>query len=68
MKTKMIDTVVGLSIPDLIEIQHKLEVMRLDTKDLLEFLDRDKVQLFAEKIDEIKTLKSKLKEVSKIVS
>lgn len=68
MEHTMIDTVVGLSIPDLIEIQHKLQVMRLDTKDLLEFLDRDKVQLFAEKVNEIKTLKSKLADVAKIVS
>ena len=60
--------VVGLAIKDLIEVQKKLTTMRLDTKDLLEFLDRDKVQLFAEKVEEIKILRHKLDGILAIIS
>jgi len=75
-------SVVGLSVEDLLKIKTKLNdscqeipvglprgtsrIMNLDLKDLLSFLDRDKVQLFADMTSEIKILKDKLNNISKI--
>lgn len=60
-------TVVGLSVPDLINISEKLSVLDLDTKDLLEFLDRDKIQLFAGLKNRIKHLEIKLNAVRDVL-
>ena len=56
--------VVGLSIEDLMKVSEKLAVLGLDTGGLLEFLDRDKVQLFAEITLENDILRRRLKRIS----
>lgn len=53
----MMDKVFGLDTGELLDISHKLNTLGLDLKDLIEFLDRDKVQLFAELKGEIRTLR-----------
>ena len=42
------DTILGLSLKDIVKIDRKLMVLGINLVDLLEFLDRDKVQLFAQ--------------------
>ena len=61
-------TTVGLSIEELIAIREKLEVLGLDLKDLLEFLDRDKVMLFSELKDKNKALAIKLLKIDGIIN
>jgi len=58
-------TVVGLSIQDLLDIRHKLDVLGISTSNLLEFLDMDKVQLFAEKERKIAHLERKIADAKK---
>ncbi len=60
-----IESIVGLSVSELTEVRKKLQVAGLNLKDIQEFLDRDKVQLFAEMRQEIKALNRKLEEVRK---
>lgn len=53
-------SIVGLEIEYLLEVKKKLEFLGIDIADILEFLDRDKVILFAEKERKIKELERKL--------
>jgi len=62
--TNRVETVVGLSVEDLIDIGAKLQALGIGTSDLLEFLDRDKIQLFAEHVTRIKRLESKLSTIT----
>ena len=62
-----IDSVVGLSISDLIDVSNKLDVLGITTKELLEFLDRDKVQLFAEQQEKIKRLEANISRIAGIL-
>ena len=62
-----IDSVVGLSISDLIDVSNKLDVLGITTKELLEFLDRDKVQLFAEQQEKIKRLEADISRIAGIL-
>lgn len=50
----------GLSRKDLLSLKKKLTIMGLELKDILTFLDRDKVQLFAEQKGEIYMLKREI--------
>ena len=63
-----IDSVVGLSISDLIDVSNKLDVLGITTKELLEFLDRDKVQLFAEQQEKIKRLEADISRIAGIAA
>lgn len=51
------EKIFGLSKKDLLSLKKKLTIMGLELKDILTFLDRDKVQLFAEQKGEIYMLK-----------
>ena len=64
----MIDYFLGVKAEDCIAIVEKLAVIGIDPHGLLEFLDRDKVQLFAEQELEIKQLKLKLFKIGELVS
>lgn len=61
------DKILGLELKDLSDIACKLDILGLTTADLLTFLDRDKVQLFAEQRSEIKQLERKLNRIDQIV-
>ena len=61
-----VDKVCGLSVNQLAEIKKKLAVLGLDLIDMIEFLDRDRVQLFAEQQTKIKRLESKLNKIAAI--
>jgi hypothetical protein len=60
--------ILGFEIEELLEIKRKLLVLGIDLKDLTTFLDRDKVQLFAEMRLEIKILEQKLQTVRDAVT
>ena len=57
----------GLSLTELTKVRRKLDVLGLDLSDLIEFLDRDKVQLFYELKAEIRQLKYKLEKIAGVV-
>jgi len=52
--------VYGMAINDLIKLHQKLRSMDMELPDILEFLDREKVILFSEQLEEIKCLEGKL--------
>lgn len=65
---KLDNTVIGLSIPDLIKIEVKLAALGINTKELLEFLDRDKIQLFAQQQLEIKKCHATMRRIAAILN
>jgi len=50
----------GLKLEEITKIKHKLDLLDIDLSDLITFLDRDKVQLFAEQNSAIKELKESI--------
>jgi len=63
-----VESIVGLRVDDLLAISEKLAILGLDPTDILEFLDRDKVQLFAELKVQIACLEGKLGRIDRIIS
>ena len=61
------DRIFGMPAADLLEVRKKLTILGISTNELLSFLDRDKVQLFAEQQSKIKMLELKLKKISDVV-
>lgn len=59
------ETLVGMSVSELLEVKKQLDVLGLGLGDLKEFLDRDKVQLFSELKFKIRCLEKKLENVRK---
>lgn len=57
------DTVLGLEISKLANIKRKLDALGINLDDLAEFLDRDKVQLFAEIKNDNRILLRKIEKV-----
>ena len=64
----LVSHVCGLSVRELIEVKCKLECLGLDLSEIIEFLDRDKVQLFAELKSDINMLEKKLRQVRNITA
>ena len=58
-----LDTVLGLEISKLANIKRKLDALGINLDDLAEFLDRDKVQLFAEIKNDNRILLRKIEKV-----
>lgn len=58
-----VELILGMEVKELIEVKHKLDVLGINIKDVKEFLDRDKSQLFAELKTEISMLKRKLHKI-----
>ena len=59
------ETLVGMSVSELLEVKKQLDVLGLGLGDLKEFLDRDKAQLFSELKFKIRCLEKKLENVRK---
>ena len=59
------ETIVGMSVSELLEVKKQLDVLGLGLGDLKEFLDRDKAQLFSELKFKIRCLEKKLEDVRK---
>ena len=57
------DKVLGLKIVELAEVRKKLQVLGLDLIDVIEFLDRDNAQLFAEMKVKIKSQELKIQQI-----
>ena len=53
----------GLTEDELLDIREKLNNENLELKDLIEFIDRDKTQLFAEQQRKIKWFEFKVKAI-----
>lgn len=64
----MRDMVLGLSTEDLLKIKEKLAVIGVEIKDIITFLDRDKVQLFAEQQRQIVALQQKLEAIKNVIN
>ena len=61
----MHEMIVGMSVEELIEVKEKLDIAGVGLRDIKEFLDRDKTQLFVEMKTKIKLLENKLEAVRK---
>jgi len=59
----MTDMIVGMSVDELIDVKHKLDIAGVELSDIKEFLDRDNIQLLAEMKSKIRILEKKLKDV-----
>lgn len=59
------DKVFGLSMPQLLDIKHMLDVLDMELGDLCIYLEKDQVQLLAKQANEIKNLKNKLNNIKK---
>lgn len=64
MGAKKKTCIVGLSTDELAEVSTKLDALGIKMKDLIEFLDRDKVVLFSEQKHKINQLERKLEKIS----
>lgn len=64
----MRDMVLGLSTEDLLKVKEKLAVIGVEIKDIITFLDRDKVQLFAEQQRQIVALQQKLEAIKNVIN
>lgn len=60
----MSEMIYGLSTDDLLAVKRKLDMLGIGLGDLIEFLDRDKVQLFGELKSENRVLRSRLKGIA----
>lgn len=58
------EMIVGLSVETLLLIRNKLDNLGLDLEDILSFLDRNTIQLFAELRSENKSLKRIIDDVN----
>jgi len=68
VEVEHIEKIVGLQVNELLEIKRKLAFLGLELSDILEFLDRDKVVLFAEQQSEITYLKRKIQTIKDALS
>jgi len=58
----------GLNMDRIREIREKLDSLGLELEDIIEYMDRDKVILFAEMKSEIKRLNSKIEKVKALLN
>jgi len=62
-----IEMIFGMETKALLDVKKKLQIMGVEITDILTFLDRDKVQLFAEQQSEIIYLKKRIADIKKTV-
>jgi len=58
----------GMDTKGLLAVRKKLKILGIDINDVVTFLDRDKVQLFAEQQCEIKLLKERIEKIKNTIN
>ena len=67
MNKSEIKSVFGIPVDDVLMVRKKLTVLGIEMKDVIEFLDRDKIQLFAEMKNKINNLERRIQNIKKEV-
>jgi len=67
MNKSEIKSVFGIPVDDVLMVRQKLTVLGIEMEDVIEFLDRDKIQLFAEMKNKINHLERRIQNIKKEV-
>ena len=67
MNKSEIKSVFGIPVDDVLMVRQKLTVLGIEMKDVIEFLDRDEIQLFAEMKNKINHLERRIRNIKKEV-